>query len=318
MSTEPPTGASPQGPREGNGPDWGSSDWGSSDRGSSDRGSPDRGSSEASTAPTRPIPAGQRYAGQEQPFVGQPYAGPQQPYAGQQQPYGGHDPPGGRRRGNRVVWVVLGVIAVVMVLVVGACAAAVLLFRGAATEVQERADRFIQDLPSASPTLDAPVPQPPIPEAPPSEEPRPGSPDPQAPPGGALALGSPVEIGSLAVVVTAFEPDATDEYEATGEAPPELGQFGKVTVEVTNTGDNDVLIGLGLSMGLVAADGTEYASLSCAATLSNDVLFTTAAPGDTVVGTTCVDIPAEAVEGGRIYGQQLIDLGGSSRAFWTY
>lgn len=252
-------------------------------------------------------PSGGAYPGQQQYGGEQPYGQPQYPG---QQPYGGQPP----RKSRRTLWIVLGVIAAVLVLLVGGCTA---LLVAAGRSAETALDQVSE----------APQPVDPTPLPPETATPSDGTSSPAPQDGGGegtltsegLALGTPAEVGSLTVVVDEFLPDATAEYtEENTEEVPAFDQFGKVTLTVTNNGTEDALVGLALSVGLVGADGTEYSTSDCAPTLGDDLVATTAAPGATVTGTTCVDVPAAAVAGGQVFAEELVDFQGDTRALWTY
>ena len=269
------------------------------------------------TEPGQP-PYGQQPYGGQQP-AGQPYAGEQygQPQYPGQQPYGGSGGPGGPgapKKSRRTLWIVLGVIAAVLVLLVGGCTA-LLVAAGNATEnaFEEISSSAATAEPPQAPTPDAPTPDAPLPDA------TTPAPDGGEGPGsaGGVPLGTPADAGPFTVVVNEFVPDATGQYQESNDDTPEFDQFSRLTLTVTNNGAEDALIGLSLSVGLVAADGTEYDTSDCAPTLEDDLVLVSAAPGETVTGTTCVDVPASAVTGGQVYAEELLNFTDDTRVLWN-
>ena len=268
--------------------------------------------------PVQP-PYGQQQYGGQQP-AGQPYAGEQygQPQYPGQQPYGGPGGPGGPgapKKSRRTLWIVLGVIAAVLVLLVGGCTA-LLVAAGNATEnaFEEISSSAATAEPPQTPSQPAPTPDAPLPDA---TTPAPDGGEEPGSPAGGVPLGTPGEAGPYTVVVNEFIPDATGQYQESNDDTPEFDQFSKLTLTITNNGTEDALIGLSLSVGLVAADGTEYDTSDCAPTLDDDLVLVSAAPGETVTGTTCVDVPASAVTGGQVYAEELLNFTDDTRVLWN-
>lgn len=286
----------------------------------------------AGVPPTQPMPGQQPYG---QPYGQQPYGTPppppagQQPYGGEQygqppfpgqqpygqQPYGQPQYPGGPgapRKSRRTLWIVLGVIAAVLVLLAAGCTALVVLAGNAAEDVVAEVTEPAVPSPVAPDATTPDVTTPDATTPPPDDGGDSGSLD-----GQALPLGAPAEVGTLTVVIDALAPDATAEYQEQSDVVPEFDQFAKVSLTVTNNGGEDAPVGEVLSVGLLAADGVEYPTSECAPTLDDDLFLSSAAPGEALALTTCLDVPASAVAGGQVFAE-IVDSDGDTRAYWTY
>lgn len=136
--------------------------------------------------------------------------------------------------------------------------------------------------------------------------------------GGILPLGEAAEVGDYTIAVTGLDLDANEEIaaaDATNPAPD--GQYVLAEVSVVYNGTEEGNPWMDLSYILQGADGAEYDDGTCMAIEPNSVVNVPAlATGDAADYQVCLDVPAEAIEGGSFAIEPLFSLDEAERATW--
>jgi len=144
-----------------------------------------------------------------------------------------------------------------------------------------------------------------------AEEPAPAA-------GGVLPLGEAAEVGDYTINVTGLDRDANEEIaaaDATNPAPD--GQYVLAEVSVVYNGTEEGNPWMDLSYILQGADAAEYDDGTCMAIEPNSVVNVPAlATGDAADYQVCLDVPAEAIEGGSFAIEPLFSLDAAERAVW--
>ncbi|MCK6210800.1 DUF4190 domain-containing protein [Georgenia sp. EYE_87] len=142
--------------------------------------------------------------------------------------------------------------------------------------------------------------------------------EPAAAAGGALPLGEAAEVGDYTIAVTGLDLDANEAIaaaDATNPAPD--GQYVLAEVSVVYNGTEEGNPWMDLSYILQGADGAEYDDGTCMAIEPNSVVNVPAlTTGDAADYQVCLDVPAEAIEGGSFAIEPLFSLDEAERATW--
>lgn len=134
----------------------------------------------------------------------------------------------------------------------------------------------------------------------------------------ALAIGTVAPVADYSVTVTGVVQNANDVIAAANEfneAP--VGQFVLVELTTTYNGDTEGNPWIDLSPSFMGTDARDYSTTSCSAVLPNDG-FTqpTLRTGGTTNYQVCFDLPAEAISGGHVSVEGLLDFTGEP-AVWN-
>jgi hypothetical protein len=207
-------------------------------------------------------------------------------------------------KGMAVAGTVLGGVSLVLAIVVN-------VFFGVAI------DEAINSAESAAPAV-APTVQPAESEQTAGDEQTVDTEEPAAAPGGLLPLGEAAEVGDYTIAVTGLNLNADEAIaaaDATNPAPD--GQYVLAEVSVVYNGTEEGNPWMDLSYILQGADAAEYDDGTCMAIEPNSVVNVPAlAAGDAAEYQVCLDVPAEAIEGGSFAIEPLFSLDAAERAVW--
>ncbi|MEJ5943679.1 DUF4190 domain-containing protein [Pseudokineococcus basanitobsidens] len=133
-----------------------------------------------------------------------------------------------------------------------------------------------------------------------------------------LPLGEATEVGEYTVAVTAVNPDADDVIAAENEfneAP--TGQYVLVDVDVTYNGDEEGDPWIDLTAGYQGTDSRDYDESSCTAVTPAEASDQpTLRNGGSASYSVCFDLPADAIEGGRVSMEETLSLT-SEPSYWS-
>jgi hypothetical protein len=178
-------------------------------------------------------------------------------------------------------------------------------------------DDAIKSVESAAPSA-APV-QPADDEQPASTQQPVDAQEPAAASGELLALGEAGEVGDYTITVTGLNLDANQAIaEASASNPAPSGQYVMADISVVYNGSEEGNAWMDLSYILAGSDSNEYDDGTCMAIEPNSVVNTPAlAAGDSADYQVCLDVPAEAIEGGTFSVEPLFSFDASDRATWA-
>lgn len=133
-----------------------------------------------------------------------------------------------------------------------------------------------------------------------------------------LALGESAEVGEYTVTVTAVNLDAGDVLaEANQFNEPATNQYVLADVSVVYTGAEEGDAWLDLSHVFMGTDARQYDASACGAVTPAPVVEApTLNNGGAADYQVCFDVPAEAMDGGRIFVEESFSWD-ESRAYWA-
>lgn len=133
-----------------------------------------------------------------------------------------------------------------------------------------------------------------------------------------LALGESAEVGEYTVTVTAVNLDAGDVLaEANQFNEPATNQYVLADVSVVYTGAEEGDAWLDLSHVFMGTDARQYDASACGAVTPAPVMEApTLNNGGAADYQVCFDVPAEAMDGGRIFVEESFSWD-ESRAYWA-
>lgn len=131
-----------------------------------------------------------------------------------------------------------------------------------------------------------------------------------------LDIGQQGAVGEWQVTITEVTLDATAEVEAENQfnGPPTNGQYMRMSVETTYRGQTEGTPRLDLDVTLIGGDAVQYER--CDAVVGGSD-FTTVESGGTVTLDLCLDVPAEAIDGGLLFVEPLFSFEGADRTYWS-
>ena len=151
----------------------------------------------------------------------------------------------------------------------------------------------------------------------------PAAPSPSAVAGSAsqpLALGTAAAVGKeYQVAVTSVRLDANAEVAAANQFndPPE-GQYIIVHMSVTYVGAEEGTPWIDLSETFVGTDARQYDASACGAVVDQGAMdVPTLEHGGNASYQICMDVPAAAIEGGKIFVEQRMSFNDKSRVYWA-
>lgn len=133
-----------------------------------------------------------------------------------------------------------------------------------------------------------------------------------------LALGESAEVGEYTVTVTAVNLDAGDVLaEANQFNEPATNQYVLADVSVVYTGAEEGDAWLDLSHVFMGTDARQYDASACGAVTPAPVVEApTLNNGGAADYQVCFDVPADAMDGGRIFVEESFSWD-ESRAYWA-
>lgn len=133
-----------------------------------------------------------------------------------------------------------------------------------------------------------------------------------------LALGESAEVGEYTVTVTAVNLDAGDVLaEANQFNEPATNQYVLADVSVVYTGAEEGDAWLDLSHVFMGTDARQYDASACGAVTPAPVMEApTLNNGGAADYQVCFDVPAEAMDGGRIFVEESFSWD-ESQAYWA-
>jgi hypothetical protein len=135
-----------------------------------------------------------------------------------------------------------------------------------------------------------------------------------------LAVGTAAAVGKeYQVAVTSVKLDANAEVLAANQfndAP--TGQYVLVQLSVTYVGAKEGTPWIDLSETFVGTDARQYDAHDCGAVVDQGAMdVPTLENGGNASYQVCMDVPAAAIEGGKIFVQQTMSFNGKSRVYWA-
>jgi hypothetical protein len=133
-----------------------------------------------------------------------------------------------------------------------------------------------------------------------------------------LALGEAAEIGDYTVTVTDVVKDANAMIEQANEFnEPPTNQYALVTATVTYNGAEESMPSVDLQATIAGSDARQYDSsaASVVTPLSEEASVTLTRGGSSKVDFA-MDVPAAALEGGKVLIQETFNIGTDERAYW--
>jgi hypothetical protein len=167
------------------------------------------------------------------------------------------------------------------------------------------------------------------PGTPPTSEPAPtGSPETATPSPSAVAgsASQPLPLGAAAAVgkeyqvaVTSVKLDANAEVAAANQFnDPPGGQYVLVHLSVTYVGAEEGTPWIDLAETFVGTDARQYDASACRAVVDQGVMrVPTLENGGNASYEVCMDVPAAAIEGGRIFVEDSMSFRNKSRIYWA-
>lgn len=133
-----------------------------------------------------------------------------------------------------------------------------------------------------------------------------------------LGLGEAAQVGDYTVAVTSVVLDGTQLVaEANEFNEPAAHQYVVVDLDVTYEGAVEGDPWIDLMVTFDGADARQYDESTCMATLPNDgTEVPTLTNGGTATYQVCMDVPAEAMDGGTIFVEPTFSMG-DERAYWA-
>ncbi|PFG38997.1 hypothetical protein ATJ97_1491 [Georgenia soli] len=137
--------------------------------------------------------------------------------------------------------------------------------------------------------------------------------------GGLLPLGQPAEVGDYTITVTGLNLDADEAIAQADEFnPPAEGQYVIADLSVVYNGTEEGNPWMDLSYIFTGTDAEEYDDGTCMAIEENSVVnVPTLATGDGADYEVCMDVPADAIEGGTFSVGPFLSFDASERATWA-
>jgi len=136
---------------------------------------------------------------------------------------------------------------------------------------------------------------------------------------GVLALGQSAEVGDYTITVNGLNLDADDAIaEAEQSNPPAEGQYVIADLSVVYNGTEEGNPWMDLAYIFTGSDAAEYNDRTCMAIEENSVVTVpTLSTGDAADYEVCMDVPAEAIEGGTFAVERFLTLGDTGRTTWA-
>lgn len=135
-----------------------------------------------------------------------------------------------------------------------------------------------------------------------------------------LTIGSPAKVGAeYRVVVSAVKANANALVLAANQfnSPPK-GQYVLVQVDVTYLGADEGSPWIDLSPTFVGTDARQYDASDCGAVLDEGVMqVPTLEKGGKATYQVCMDVPRAAIQGGKIFVEEMISFDKKSRVYWA-
>lgn len=136
-----------------------------------------------------------------------------------------------------------------------------------------------------------------------------------------LPIGESAKVGSkYEVAVTKVNLNA-DDVLARGELfnePPKKGRYIIITLDVTYTGDDEGDPWSDLEGTFVGTDARQYDASACEATVPDSGYdVPTLNSGGKAKFKACFDVPPEAIDGGKIFIDELAAFNSKSRVYWA-
>ena len=135
-----------------------------------------------------------------------------------------------------------------------------------------------------------------------------------------LPLGETAKVGSYTVAVTKVNLNA-DDFLARDDLfnePPKEGRYIVMTVDVTYTGDEEGDPWSDLEATFVGSDARQYDSAACEATVPDSGFeVPTLNSGGKATFKACFDVPPDAIDGGKLFIDELAAFDSSSRVYWA-
>lgn len=210
-------------------------------------------------------------------------------------------------RGMAIAALSVGVLSLIGVLVTQALYSSIL--NGISEAVGGKGDGASQP----QPTLDGRT------STPPSGA---GTPKPTLTPGTVnqpLAVGTPANLGrEYQVAVASVQLDGNAEVLAANRFnKPPTGQYVLLQLSVTYVGVEEGTPWIDLSPTFVGADARQYRASSCGASLNQSAMdVPTLEKGGNASYQVCMDVPAAAIEGGKIFVDETLSFNDKSRVYW--
>jgi hypothetical protein len=135
-----------------------------------------------------------------------------------------------------------------------------------------------------------------------------------------LALGAAAAVGKeYLVAVTAVKLDANAEVAAANQFnDPPSGQFVLVQLSVTYVGMEEGTPWIDLSETFVGTDARQYDASACGAVVDQGAMeVPTLENSGTASYQLCMDVPAAAIEGGKIFVENSMSFRDKSRIYWA-
>ena len=136
----------------------------------------------------------------------------------------------------------------------------------------------------------------------------------------ALALGASSPVGDeYNVTINSVTLDGTADILAMNEFNEEpSGQYILVDVTAEYTGSEEGDPWIDLSVNFVGSDARQYDSSTCMAVLEKGALdVPTLENGGAADYQLCMDVPADAVEGGELFVEPIVSFDNDSRIYWA-
>ena len=135
----------------------------------------------------------------------------------------------------------------------------------------------------------------------------------------ALMLGEWADVGEYSVAVTGVNPDAAEIIaEANQFNEPATNQYVLVDVSVVYNGDEEGDPWVDLSISFVGTDARQYDASACGAVVSPSAMdVPTLNPTGAAEYAVCMDVPAEAISGGKVFVEQWLSFE-DTRVYWGF
>jgi hypothetical protein len=132
--------------------------------------------------------------------------------------------------------------------------------------------------------------------------------------GKSAKVGSEYTVAITKVNLNADDVLARDEF----NEPPKRGRFIIMTLDVTYTGEEEGDPWTDLEGTFVGSDARQYDSAACEATVSDSGYdVPTLNSGGKATFKACFDVPPDAIDGGKLFIDELASFNNKSRVYWA-